>query len=137
MLATFAQRILERFGGRRPVMEEVAAAQTRLASNAFRLASYSPDDLISQKGLAIYDEMQKDAQVRSCLNTKKFAVLSQGWDVQPASDDPQDMEVARFIKFCLEDMRGSVQDMLFKVLDAIAAQNANQQHFGLHASQST
>ena len=120
MKTTLTQRILEKFGRGKPILEEVAAAQTRLASNAFRLASYSPDDLLSQKGLALYDEMQKDSQVRSCLNTKKFAVLSKGWDVQPASDDPGDMETARFVKFCLEDMRGSVQDMLFKVLDALA-----------------
>jgi len=120
MKTTLTQRILEKFGRGKPILEEVAAAQTRLASNAFRLASYSPDDLLSQKGLALYDEMQKDSQVRSCLNTKKFAVLSKGWDVQPASDDPADLEAARFVKFCLEDMRGSVQDMLFKVLDALA-----------------
>jgi len=64
--------------------------------------------------------MQKDAQVQSCLNTKKFAVLSGGWDVQPASPDPDDAEIAGFIKFCLDDMRGSVQDVLFNVLDALA-----------------
>ncbi len=120
MKTTFAQRITEKFGRRAPVMEEVAAAQTRLASNAYRLASYTPDDLLGSKGLAIYDGMQKDSQVRSCLNTKKFAVLSQGWDIQPASDDPRDVEVARFVRFCLDDMRGSVQDMLYKILDAIS-----------------
>ena len=120
MRTTLAQRILEMFSRKKPLLEEVAAAQTKLASTTFRLSAYSPDDLVSQKGLAIYDEMQKDSQVRSCLNTKKFAVLSKGWDVQPASDDPGDMETARFVKFCLEDMRGSVQDMLFKVLDALA-----------------
>lgn len=119
MKTSFAQRIMEKFSRRKPVLEEVAAAQTSLASRAFRLAAYSPDDLLSQKGFAIYDEMQRDSQVRSCLNTKKFAVLSKGWDVQPASDELVDMEIARFVKFCLEDMRGSVQDVLFKVLDAL------------------
>ena len=120
MKTTFAQKIMQKFTQRTPVLAEVAAAQTRLASTTFRLAAYSPDDLLCQKGLSIYDEMQKDSQVRSCLNTKKFAVLSEGWDVQPASDDPRDVETARFVKFCLDDMRGSVQDMLFKVLDALA-----------------
>ena len=120
MKTTFARRIAEKFGRKAPVLEEVAAAQTRLASNAYRLAAYTPDDLLGSKGLGIYDEMQKDSQVRSCLNTKKFAVLSQDWDIQSASDDPRDVEVARFVKFCFEDMRGSVQDMLFKVLDAMA-----------------
>lgn len=118
------------FGRKAPVLEEVAAARTKLASNAYRLAAYTPDDLLGSKGLGIYDEMQKDSQVRSCLNTKKFAVLSQGWDIQPASDDPRDVEVARFVKFCFDDMRGSVQDMLFKVLDAMANTMATLQYLG-------
>jgi phage gp29-like protein len=120
MTTSLAQRFLGKFGRRTPMLEEIAAAQTRMASTAFRLASYTPDDLLSQKGLAIYDEMQKDTQVRCCLNTKKFAVLAKGWDVLPASNEPADVEIARFVKFCLEDMRGSVQDALFKVLDSVA-----------------
>lgn len=117
---SIAQRILEKFGRKTPVLEEVAAVRTRLASNAFRMSAYSPDDLITQKGFSIYDEMQNDSQVRSCLNTKKFAILSKGWDVQPASNSPEDIEIAAFVKFCFEDMRGSVQDVLFNMLDAIA-----------------
>jgi len=120
MATSLAERILGRFGRKTPVMEEVAAARSSLASSAFRLAAYSPDDLISRKGFAVYDEMQNDAQVRSCLNTKKFAVLAKGWSIQPASDSPEDLRIAQFIEFCLNDMKGSVQEMLFKVLDAIA-----------------
>ncbi len=119
MAISVLERIGRRFGRKPPVMEEVAAARSSLASSAFRLAAYSPDDLVTRKGFAIYDEMQNDAQVRSCLNTKKFAVLSKGWMLQPASDAAEDVRIARFIEFCLSDMVGSVQDMLFKVLDAL------------------
>ena len=48
-------------------MDEVAAARTSLMSGAFRLAAYSPDDLVSRKGFAVYDEMQNDAQVREAV----------------------------------------------------------------------
>ena len=120
MAASIADRILGRFGRKPPLMEEIAAARSGLASSAFRLAAYSPDDLVTRKGFAVYDEMQNDAQVRSCLNTKKFAVLSKGWSIQPASDSPEDVRIARFVEFCLNDMKGSVPDMLFKVLDATA-----------------
>jgi len=121
MKTTLTRRILRAFSRKdKPILEEVAAAQSRLASSAFRLAAYSPDSLLTQKGLSIYDEMQHDAQVRSCLNTKKFAVLSKGWSIQPASDEPEDLRAAEFVRFCLLDMKGSVQDMLFKVLDALA-----------------
>jgi phage gp29-like protein len=116
----FAKFVLDKFGKKRAELDEVAAVCTRLASGAFRMPAYTSDDLLARKGFSIYDEMQKDAQVRSCLNTKKFAVLSRGWDILPASDEMTDVEIAQFVKFCLEDMRGSVQDVLFNVLDAIA-----------------
>ncbi|MDI6829636.1 MAG: DUF935 family protein, partial [Armatimonadota bacterium] len=115
-----SQRILSKFKRSQPIMEEVAATQSRLASSAYRLAAYSPDDLLSRKGLAIYDEMQKDAQVRSCLNTKKFAVLSKGWDIIPADGSQANIRSANFVKFCFQDMKGSLQDVLFKVLDALS-----------------
>ncbi len=120
MRISLGERIAGSFRRRRPVMEEIAAARSGLASSAFRLTAYSPDDLVTRKGFAVYDEMQNDAQVRSCLNTKKFAVLSKGWSVRPASDSPGDLRSAQFVEFCLNDMNGSVQDMLFKVLDALA-----------------
>lgn len=120
MAASIAERVLGMFGRKPPVMQEIAAARSGLASSAFRLAAYSPDDLVTRKGFAVYDEMQNDAQVRSCLNTRKFAVLSKGWNVRPSSDSPEDVRVARFVEFCLHDMKGSVPEMLFKVLDAVA-----------------
>lgn len=120
MAASIAERVLGMFGRKPPVMEEIAAARSGLASSAFRLAAYSPDDLVTRKGFAVYDEMQNDAQVRSCLNTRKFAVLSKGWNVRPSSDSPEDVRVARFVEFCLHDMKGSVPEMLFKALDAVA-----------------
>lgn len=120
MRNTAIKRIFDIFSIKKPSMDEVAAARTMLASSAFRMSSYTPDDLVSRKGMAIYDEMQKDAQVRSCLNTKKFAVLSKGWQVLPDGDSPADIETADFVRFCLDDMRGSVQDMIFSALDAVA-----------------
>ncbi len=120
MAVSVTRRVLDIFRRHIPVKGELAAAQTKLAGNALRTASYSPDDLVSRKGLAIYDEMQHDSQVRSCLNTKKFAVLSKGWQLIPASDRQDDIRIAGFIKYCLDDMKGSVQDMLFNILDALA-----------------
>ncbi len=120
MKQSITKRIMARFDRKRPVPGEVAAVQSRLASTTLRLSAYSPDDLVSARGFGIYDEMQRDSQVRSCLNTKKFAVLSKGWDIHPASDSPDDVAVAEFVKFALNDMTGSVQDVLFKVMDALA-----------------
>ena len=96
---------------------EMAAARRRGLSG---LMPYSPDDLVQRKGLEIYDQMQTDSQIASTLATKKFAILSRGWRVTPASDAPADREAADFCQFALEDMRGSLEDTLFSVLDALA-----------------
>lgn len=112
--------VFKAFSRKMPAMDEVAAARSASLATGFTTPAYSPDDLVTRKGLAIYDEMQKDAQVRSCLNTKKFAVLSDGWQVVPDGKSALDIEVADFVRFCLDDMYGSVQDMIFAALDAIA-----------------
>jgi phage gp29-like protein len=71
-------------------------------------------------GYGTLRRMQHDPQVRACLSTKKFAVLSRGWEVHAASDTPEDQAVADFIRACFNDMRGSLLDNLYDVLDALA-----------------
>jgi len=109
-------------GGRRrsPPEGEVAAARGTIASALGQIAPYNPDDLIGKRGYAIYDQMQHDAQVQACLTIKKLAVLSRGWEVHPASNELSDVEVADFVRFALDEMRGSILDVLFNVLDALA-----------------
>lgn len=113
--------ILSRFTARRsPPMGEIASARGTLTSALGQIVPYNPDNLIGKRGYSIYDQMQRDAQVQACLTIKKLAVLSRGWEVHPASSDSKDIEVADFVRFALEDMRGSILDVLFNVLDALA-----------------
>lgn len=100
-------------------MEELVSVD-RYAASLAGIGSYTPDDLVSSKGFEIYDKMQTDSQIRACLNIKKLSILSRGWQIHPASDDPKDVEVAEFVKWCLMDMRGAVIDVLFNILDAVA-----------------
>ena len=72
------------------------------------------------QGYVTYRRMQHDPQVKACLSTKKFAVLSRGWEIHPASDSPEDKAVAEFIRWTLADMKGSVLDALYSVMDALA-----------------
>lgn len=116
ILAYFAKKLAFR---RSPPLEETAPAGA-MASLVRSIAPYNPDDLIGKKGYAIYDRMQQDAQIQACLTIKKLAVLSRGWEVHPASDDPADIRVADFVRFALEDMRGSITDVLMNALDAVA-----------------
>ncbi|MGI6295473.1 MAG: phage portal protein family protein [Armatimonadota bacterium] len=108
---------LPRFGGRRlPPLKETASAGAFIKDFDF----YNPDDLIGKRSYSIYDQMQRDAQVQACLTIKKLAVLSHGWEVHPASSEPRDVEIADFVRFALVDMRGSILNVLYNVLDALA-----------------
>lgn len=116
-------QVLSRFSGRRPFdklrsppMGEIAAVRTALSL----MPPYNPDDLVGKRGYAVYDQMQRDAQVQACLQIKKLSLLSRGWEVHPASDNPEDVRIADFVRFALEDMRGSILDVLYNALDAIA-----------------
>ena len=117
ILAKFAGKLSPR---RSPPLDEIASARGSLASLVGQIAPYNPDDLVGKRGYAVYDQMQRDAQIQACLMIKKFAVLSRGWEVHPASDDPADVRIAEFVRFALEDMRGSILDVLTNVLDALA-----------------
>lgn len=120
-----AKSILSLFAGKlrsqkSPPLGEMASARGAVTSALGSILPYNPDDLIGKRGYSIYDQMQRDAQVQACLTIKKFAVLSRGWEVHPASDDPYDRRVADFVRWTLEDMRGCVLDVLYNALDAIA-----------------
>ncbi len=78
-----------------------------------------PDDGLPG-GYAVYRRMQNDPQVKACLNTKKFAVLSQGWTLHAASESPEDLAVADFLRDTLTAVRGGLLDALHDVLDALA-----------------
>ena len=82
--------------------------------------AFAQDSLPGGEGYLTYRKMQHDPQVKACLSTKKFAVLSRGWEVHPASEKPSDVAVADFVRTCLNDMRGSVLDVLYDSMDALA-----------------
>ena len=64
--------------------------------------------------------MISDPQVKACLQTKKFAALSQNWEIHAASESPEDQQIADFVRSALMNMRGSVLDTLYDLLDALA-----------------
>ena len=117
IVAYFGDKLASR---RSPPMREIASARGTLASVLGSIAPYNPDDLIGKRGYAVYDQMQKDAQVQACLTIKKLSVLSHGWLVHAASDKPEDRRAADFVRFALDEMRGSVLDVMFGAMDAIA-----------------
>ena len=87
-----------------PFLKRAAPRRAAPASGVSLLGATSPalpDDGLPG-GYATYRNMLLDPQVKACLTTKKFAVLSQGWAIHAASDAPEDQAVAAFVRdgFC-------------------------------------
>ena len=81
---------------------------------------YNPDDLVGRKGLAVYDLMMLDAQVKACVAIKKAAVLGRGWDLHPGSKSGgAKPEVLEFCRWALQRMEGSFVRRLGAVCDAL------------------
>jgi len=81
--------------------------------------SYNPDSLVGRKGLGIYDKMLHDDQVIAVQTIKKNAVLQPGWDIVPASEDEIDEEIAEFVKYNFEEMKGNLEDKLSQIMTSM------------------
>lgn len=77
------------------------------------------DALIGIKGLQVFSQMRVDDQIKSAMLLKKYAVLAGEWTIQPASEEQEDIEKAEFIKFCFEQMDGSLKQALLPILTGL------------------
>jgi phage gp29-like protein len=56
------------------------------------------------KGIKVYDEMRLgDATVKASMSAIKLPILSARWRIQPASEDPRDVEIAEAVESELMD----------------------------------
>lgn len=61
---------------------------------------HADDTLIQQgqgKGLAIYDEIERDTHAGAMLDKRKNALVSRDWEVEPGGDRPIDKEAADLV----------------------------------------
>lgn len=80
----------------------------------------NPDAVVKKKGLQVFDAMeQKDGHYAAVLQTRKLALLGKGYEIQPVSDDPRDQEIAAFVRWNFEQMRGSFLQDRLEILDAL------------------
>ena len=102
----------------KPRMSELASTQSELYGK-YNLLPYNPDSLVARKGMQIYDQMRVDDMVKASLTLKKFATLAPNFKIIPASGDKQDVEVADFITYTLNQMEGSMNDALYQIMTAL------------------
>jgi len=101
-----------------PESAEIMVADTRLWG-AMRFAPYNPDDLVGKKGLAIYDDMRRDDQVKACLELKKLSILGPGWKIEPGGERRKDRKAAEFVEAALSALPGTFDEVLYSMLSAL------------------
>lgn len=76
-----------------------AGASGTVNMSGFLVPDEYNDDLRWPQSLKIYQKMlRSDAAVREAYMHTMTPILNATWDIDPASDDPQDLEVAEFIR---------------------------------------
>jgi phage gp29-like protein len=71
-------------------------------------------------GLDVFVRMQRDAQVRACLTTKRLSVLSEQVEVHPAGTSPLAVKAADVVREQLAALPGGPAAVLTGALDALA-----------------
>lgn len=104
---------------RAQLLREVSANRWRLGFSQERLLN--PDELVGRQGFRVYRKMLTDDQVKAALALKRHAILSTGWDLEPATNSPQDVEVADFCRWVFQQMEGALDDDLQEILSALWA----------------
>lgn len=74
------------------------------------------DEIITRKGWKEYRAMLHDPQITATLEFKKLMVLGRKFDVEPASKDQKDIDIAEFVAKALRQM-----DIVAKWKEALSA----------------
>lgn len=99
----------------------IATVKRDITHPFFTTVLRQTDDTLLQrggnKGLKIYDEIERDGKVFSALQKRKLAVIGRPWQVDPASDSVIDKAAAEMVKRNL--MRINFDTFTLDALDAI------------------
>lgn len=84
---------------------------------------FNPDSVIGKKGIKTYTEIYRDEQVKAAMLSKQFAVISPGWEIQPAqyekdSEKTQAEEVAGLVEQSFDGIEGAFENKLLEMLSA-------------------
>lgn len=80
----------------------------------------NPDDLAKKKGLKVYEQMdRRDEMVASCIRYRIYAGISTGWEIEAASDDPEDQKARDYQLRQLDRMQGSTTNLLINAMDIL------------------
>lgn len=78
--------------------------------------TFLPNRLAREKGWGIFDDMLGDAQVAANSTIKRYAPISNGWQVVPPNNTRPAAEIAQFCRDCLGDFEHTVEEACGEVL---------------------
>lgn len=105
----------------KPIQDEIASIKRDPLQPLFSGLIHPNDDTLATrgqgKGVKLYEEIERDPQVFSCMFKRKMAVVSRPWEVTQASDSPLDTKAAEVVRAQLDELNFDV--LTFGLLDAI------------------
>lgn len=125
-MATLLDRVRAAIGlaqapaARIPYRQELAMADPLRLFGAEDFPKYNPSDLVTRKGLEIFDSMMLDDQIKAALTFRRHSVIAAGWSVESPDGRPEDWEVTEFVRSCFDHMAATVDRVLFNVLSSMA-----------------
>ncbi|HEY3276392.1 MAG TPA: DUF935 family protein [Syntrophorhabdaceae bacterium] len=86
----------------RPVTDEIATVEKDIFQDYMGKVQLNPDRVLRSesggKGIELYEDLLRDDQVGSNLNTRKLAVVGKEWEVIPASGKREDRKIADYVR---------------------------------------
>ena len=88
------------------ITDEIATVKNDIIQDFIGNVVLNPDKVLKSesggKGVELYEDLLRDSEVQSALQTRKLAVVGKEWEIIPASDDAEDMEIAEFVEEVLK-----------------------------------
>lgn len=110
---------------------EIALAEITRLYGAGDFDSWNPSDLVTARGLEIYDSMRRDDMLKASLAFRKRATVGAGWRINPPASAvrkrgrpakrgvKQESDQTIFVRWVLEHLEGSFDEVMNAALSCL------------------
>lgn len=98
---------------------ELALANPQGLFAGMSLSPFNPSELVSRRGLELFDRMRMDDQVKAAINYKKLAIISADWEVVSPPGQKPDWEPRGFVEYVFRNVGASFKSVMSEVLSAL------------------
>lgn len=95
-------RSSDRIAAEKPPMGELGGSGTAVSSSGGKILLTQEDYNPDLRGPAFYNQIDRmrlsDSQVKAVMSIVKLPLLAADWGIEPASDKPEDIEIAEWIE---------------------------------------